>query len=379
MAFQSLKDLYVDELKDLYDAERQIISAMPKMIKASSSPDVRRAFEHHLDQTKMQVERLDLIFKNLGISPQGRRCLGIEGILAEADEFIQKGGAPDVADAALIAAAQRVEHYEIASYGSARTFAQRLEDRYAAGLLQATLDEEGDTDKILTGLAEGGINESAAEGKEIRGSRLRYVNVNDWTPGDRTKFADVQMLSPDGDNLGTLDGFVVDRETGRPYYLVVDAVGWFTGGRYVLPVGKARFDADKRWMRVDVDKDTVKKYPEFDEGWFGFGDERRREYEGRVLGAFVTQPTPGVAGGFDYAYETMPEFREPEWWRTDEFRGTSPRKAPGREHRPERERLAARERPEPDRPDREGGPLSEGRSTIDEPSRNEPGKRGRRG
>ena len=377
MAFHSLKDLYVDELRDIYDAEKQIISAMPKMIKASSSPDVRQAFQHHLDETRMQVERLDLIFKNLGTEPKGRHCKGMEGILAEADEVISKGGAPDVGDAALISAAQRVEHYEIASYGSVRTFAHRLNDAYAADLLQKTLDEEGRTDKALTGLAETGINQKAAEGKEIRGTNLGYVSVNEFQyVGDRpAPFNDVRMFGAGNDDLGTLHGFIVDRNTGRPFYLVVEAGNWFVGNRYLVPVGKARFEPDSRRMRLDIGKETVKKYPKFDEDWFEYDEARRREYEGTLLRAFVASPTPGVAGGFDYG--SMPEFRQPEWWREDEYEGY-----PGGERHLEREhagdrplsgRTAARERqPDLQRPpsERDGG-FGEGRSTIDEPRRDD--------
>lgn len=376
MAFHSLKDLYVDELRDLYDAEKQVISAMPKMITHSSSPDVRQAFQHHLDETRIQVERLDLIFKNLGVDPKGRRCKGMEGILAEADEIIGKGGAPDVSDAALISAAQRVEHYEIASYGSARTFADRLDDGYAADLLQKTLDEEGRTDKALTSLAETGINQKAAEGKEIRGSNLDYVNVNQYQyGGGRDSFSDVRMFGAGGDDLGTLDGFVVDRNTGRPYYLVVEAGNWFVGKRYLVPVGKAHFEPDSRRMRLDIGKDTVKKYPKFEENWFEFDEARRREYEGSLLTAFGASPAPGTAGGFDYG--SMPEFSQPEWWRAGDY-GVVPGerdREPGAGRRAaepiERvgERTAARERrPDLDRPgsDRRDIP-GEGRSTIDEP------------
>jgi len=373
MPFHSLKDLYVDELRDLYDAERQIIAAMPKMIQAASSSDLRQAFQHHLGETRIQVERLDLIFKNLGVEPKGRHCKGMEGILAEANEIVSEGGAPDVADAALISAAQRVEHYEISSYGSARTFADRLEDRYAGDLLQKTLDEEGRTDKALTSLAETGINQKAAEGKEIRGSHLGYVSVNEYSYGPAPgAFADVRMSGAGSDDLGTLDGFVVDRNTGRPYYLVVDAGNWFVGRRYLVPVGKARFDQTGRSMRLDIDKDTVKKYPKFESEWFDYDEARRREYEGRLIRAFSTSPAPGVAGGFDY--ETIPEFRQPEWWRPGDTRGYPSgerhRDYPG--ERPIAERTAARERrPDIERPaaERSGSTGSEGRSTIDEPRR----------
>jgi len=180
------------------------------------------------------------------------------------------------------------------------------------------------------------------------------------------------MSGAGSDDLGTLDGFVVDRNTGRPYYLVVDAGNWFVGRRYLVPVGKARFDQTGRSMRLDIDKDTVKKYPKFESEWFDYDEARRRDYEGRLIRAFSTSPAPGVAGGFDY--ETIPEFRQPEWWRPGDTRGYPSgerhRDYPG--ERPISERTAARERrPDIERPaaERSGSTGREGRSTIDEPRR----------
>ncbi|RPJ79436.1 MAG: ferritin-like domain-containing protein, partial [Acidobacteria bacterium] len=212
MPFQSLKDLYIDQLRDLYDAEQQIAQAMPRMIKASSSPDLKQTFQTHLDETKFQVERLDLIFKKLGQSPGGRHCRGIEGNIAAGTELIQEGSAPDVSDAAIIASAQRVEHYEMAGYGCARTFADRLNDSYASELLQQTLDEEETADHLLTNLAEGGINQSASEGKELRGSRLTFVSGGEFAGQD---FTDVRIVGAANDDLGRVDGFVLDRNSGR--------------------------------------------------------------------------------------------------------------------------------------------------------------------
>lgn len=164
MEMDTLKELYVDELKDLYSAEKQILQALPKMVKKASHPQLKAAFGEHLKVTEAQVERLDRIFEGLGKSPRGKKCKGMEGLLEEGKEMMQEDMADDVMDAALISAAQRVEHYEIAGYGTVRTYAKLLGESEAAGLLQQTLDEEGDADKTLTKLAESSINVEAMAG-----------------------------------------------------------------------------------------------------------------------------------------------------------------------------------------------------------------------
>ncbi len=161
MDINSLQDLYLAELQDLYDAENRIIKALPKMAEAASSPDLRRAFQEHLEQTRRQSDRLERIFSMLNESPKGKKCKGMDGILDEGKEMMDLDAPPAVCDAALISAAQRVEHYEIAAYGTVRTFARRLGYEDQAQLLQETLQEEGETDKKLTSLAESYINEDA--------------------------------------------------------------------------------------------------------------------------------------------------------------------------------------------------------------------------
>jgi ferritin-like metal-binding protein YciE len=161
MKLNSLRDLYITELKDLYDAENRIIKALPKMAEACGSPDLRNAFEHHLEQTRRQVERLEQIFMKLDESPKGEKCKGIIGIIDEGEDLMDEDAPPAVRDAALIAGAQRVEHYEIASYGTCRTYARRLGYADHAQLLNETLQEEGEADKKLTSLAESYINEDA--------------------------------------------------------------------------------------------------------------------------------------------------------------------------------------------------------------------------
>jgi ferritin-like metal-binding protein YciE len=161
MEIDSLQKLYVDELKDLYSAEKQIIQALPRMAKKASNPQLRAAFEEHLEVTKKQVERLDQIFERLERSPRGKKCKGMEGLIEEGKEMMQEDMDPEVLDAALISAAQKVEHYEIAGYGTVRTYAQLLGEEEDARLLQLTLDEEGETDKKLTQLAESSVNVEA--------------------------------------------------------------------------------------------------------------------------------------------------------------------------------------------------------------------------
>jgi ferritin-like metal-binding protein YciE len=157
----SLQKLYVAELLDLYSAEKQILRALPKMAKAADAPELRDAFKEHLEQTKGHVERLEQIFKRLGRSTRGKKCKAMEGLLEEGQELMEEDAEPAVLDAALIAAAQRVEHYEISGYGTVRTYAQLLDKDEDRELLQRTLDEEGETDKLLSGLAQSLINVEA--------------------------------------------------------------------------------------------------------------------------------------------------------------------------------------------------------------------------
>ena len=166
MEMESLKELYVEELKDLWSAETQITKALPKMIKAATHPKLKKAFNTHLKQTERQIKRLERIFKELDESPRGKKCVGMEGLLKEGAELIKEKPEADVLDAGLIAAAQHVEHYEMAGYGCVRTWARQLGEERHAELLQETLDEEELTDKLLTELAESSINIDAETGDE---------------------------------------------------------------------------------------------------------------------------------------------------------------------------------------------------------------------
>jgi len=191
---QTLQDLYEEELKDLYNAENQILKALPKMIRAASHPQLKRAFTQHERQTRQHVKRLERICRDLGVSPKGKKCVGMEGVIKEGAELIQERPEADVLDAGLIAAAQHVEHYEIAGYGCVRTYARLLGQEYHAGVLQQTLDEEKDTDELLTSLAEASINleaenngmESSSGGRGGRGGARKSGRKSTGKSGRKT-------------------------------------------------------------------------------------------------------------------------------------------------------------------------------------------------
>src|SRR5258706_14426634 len=158
MELNSLQDLFIEDLKDLDNAEIQLTKALPKMAKAASDPSLKQAFQTHLQETEGHIQRLEQIFEELDESPKGKKCKAMEGLIEEGKELMEEDAEPEVMDAGLIAAAQRVEHYEIAGYGCVRTYAKLLGNEQAARALQQTLDEEGKTDKLLTDLAERMIN-----------------------------------------------------------------------------------------------------------------------------------------------------------------------------------------------------------------------------
>lgn len=164
MTPKSLQELYVKELRDLYDAEQQIIKALPEMIEAASSEELKDALNEHLDVTKTQASRLEQIFTELNEKPKGEKCKGMQGVLAEGSDLVEEIDDTDLRDAAIIASAQRVEHYEMSGYGTARTYAELLGEDEAGKLLQETLDEEKEADQKLTELA-GEINVKADSGQ----------------------------------------------------------------------------------------------------------------------------------------------------------------------------------------------------------------------
>jgi ferritin-like metal-binding protein YciE len=167
MKLDTLQKLYTDELRDLYNAENQLMKALPKMAKAASSEELKDAFEKHLEQTKGHVERLEQVFEELGEKPKGKTCRAMKGLIEEGSEILKEDGEDSVIDAGIIVAAQKVEHYEIAGYGSVRTFAHLLGQNKAAELLQTTLDEEAETNQLLNRLAESIVNPEALMETEL--------------------------------------------------------------------------------------------------------------------------------------------------------------------------------------------------------------------
>jgi ferritin-like metal-binding protein YciE len=163
-----LRDVYIDELRDLYDAEHRLIKALPKLAKAADSDELRSGIEAHLEQTKGHAQRLEQIFESMGEQAKAKKCKGIEGIINEASDTLDEDFQGPVMDAAIIASAQRAEHYEIAAYGSVRSFAEQLGETKAASLLQQTLNEEKEADAKLTKMSEM-INPRAAGGTHTRG------------------------------------------------------------------------------------------------------------------------------------------------------------------------------------------------------------------
>jgi ferritin-like metal-binding protein YciE len=178
MEMQSLRELYVKELKDLYSAEKQLVKALPKMAKNSNSPELKKAFTDHLEETEGHVERLEQVFEMLGESNRGKKCKGMEGLIEEAKELLEEDASQEVLDAGMISKAQHVEHYEMAGYGTVRTYARQLGLDEQADLLQETLDEEGKANELLTQIAESSVNIEAELGGEEEESTSR-------TRGDR--------------------------------------------------------------------------------------------------------------------------------------------------------------------------------------------------
>jgi len=186
MHMDSFDKLYVDQLKDVYSAEKQLTKALPKMAKAATSPELRTALEEHLHVTRRQVERLEGIFKDLGKPATGKTCKGMAGLIEEGEEVLQEDGDPQVIDAGIIAAAQRVEHYEIAAYGTLRTFAETKGDKKAARILEEILNEEKEADELLTRIAESSVNVEA-----------RDVDEDEWDEDEEVEGEGRGRVQPD--------------------------------------------------------------------------------------------------------------------------------------------------------------------------------------
>jgi len=236
-------------------------------------------------------------------------------LLEDARRRLDDAERGETLDAAMIAAAQRIEHHEIATYGTARSYAEALGDYDAVRLLQQTLDEEGHTDHVLTKLAERGINQAAGddvldESTRYR-SRLRFMGARDLPD---LSGREIHLHNHDGDHLGTLDGFIVDSQSGRFIYYVIDSRGWFAGRRYVVPVGQIDGDDEGTTLETALTRSELARYPEFSPSAFTAMDDRDAErYERRLHRVFVPESAPYDGRP---VYENLPVFRTSSQWTT---------------------------------------------------------------
>jgi ferritin-like metal-binding protein YciE len=300
MAIGSLKDLYIDELACLYDAETQMIRTLPRLAEAAHAPELREALVKHCEESRLHLERLELIFTHWGERRRSRPCAGVAGIIQEADGRLNEDATDDVRDAAIIGVAQRIEHYEIAMYGCARTYANRLNRPDEARLLQETLEEEGRTDHRLSEIAEAHVNDDARTEADLAETpkptgRLRFVPAVSASNGHGAHER-LPVLSDADEELGTFDGVIIDTVSQQPRYAIVDSGGLFIHRRYLLPFDDVEFDAEKQTLRVYVGKDIASRYPSFDPDEFGkMGDSELRRYEARLLRLFPRDSVPRTA------------------------------------------------------------------------------------
>jgi ferritin-like metal-binding protein YciE len=299
MALASLKDLYFDELAGLYDAETQIIRTLPRLAEAARAPQLREALKKHCDESRLHLERLELIFTHWGERRRLQPCAGLAGLVQEADGRLNQPATDDVRDAAIIGVAQRIEHYEIAAYGCARTYARRLNRLDEARLLQETLEEEGRTDHRLSDIAEAHINDDARSETDLHAAppvgRLVYVAMDRLAKGPTTG-RPLSIRNESDEQLGVLDGLVAEGELGAARYAVVDPGGLLTHRRYLLPLALLRFDEVEQALRASIDKDVASRYPPFDRDEFQkLTDADQRGYETRLL-EFFPHDASGTGG-----------------------------------------------------------------------------------
>jgi ferritin-like metal-binding protein YciE len=318
MPLVTLRDLYVAELHDLFDAEQQILQELPGMAARATSAELRRAFEDHYEQTQVHLERLELLFRQLDERPRLDACEGIRGLIQETHRRSADAERGDVLDAALISAAQRLEHYEIAAYGCVRSYARTLGDVAAAHLLQQTLDEEGRADRRLTEIAEQWINRAAGEdllpGSTTYRSRMRYVAAADL---HGFTYGGYRINTPDHDDIGSIDGFIADGESGRPLYYVVDSGGWFSGRRYLIPIAQLELVAEERAFRTELTREQLRRYPEFSTTAFvAMNDDEAARYERRMLETVVPFRHQVRRATEHPIYADLPIYQPPAWLMT---------------------------------------------------------------
>ncbi len=303
MAIASLKDLYLDELGDLYDAESQILRHLPRLAEQAHAPELREALSKHVDESRLHLERLELIFTDWSERRRSRPCAALAGIVQEADERLNQVTTDDTRDAAIIGAAQRIEHYEMAAYGCARTYARRLNRPDEARLLQETLHDEGRADRRLSEIAEAHINDDARSEADLTAplpSSLRYVSADDRSS--------LGVRDGSNDDLGRFAGVLVE-DADRPRYIVVDGGGLFAHRRYLLPIDDVRYDDGARVLRVEVAKEIAERYPPFDPDAFSAMSDAER----RTFGAGLLERFPRTA---DASSATPSGDEPPEWLMT---------------------------------------------------------------
>src|SRR5712692_2295308 len=309
MALASLKDLYFDELGDLYDAEAQMIRTLPRLVEAARAPELREVLSKHCHESRLHLERLELIFTHWGERRRSKACAGLAGIVQEADDRLNQAATDDARDAAIIGVAQRIEHYEIAAYGCARSYARRLNRLDEARLLQETLDEEKRADHRLTEIADAHINDDArfeTDFKAPQARRLQYVPI-EVVAQRRGSPEPLAIRNDDDEELGVLDGLVAESDLGAARYAVVDAAGVLTHHRYLLPLQLLRFDEGAGVLRVGIDKAVAERYPAFDGSEFETMSEADRGgYEARLLAFF--RRDSGRTTGPDDRVGTLPEW-----------------------------------------------------------------------
>ncbi len=298
MALESLKDLYLDEIADLMQVERQALPELQRLAEVAHAPELREALLRHADVSRLHVERLELIrARHAAAAPCGPSPAAA-ALLAQVESRIADAGTPDVRDAAIIGMAQRLEHYEIAAYGCARAYARRLDRHDDADLLETSLAEEGIADHRLTEIADAHVNDDARTEADLhallRGSRLRYVAVERL---DVSRLADppLRIRNEGREDFGRFDGILVDPDAGRPAYVVLDARGFLSGRRRLVPVSQLRFDDRERVLRLDVDKDILDRYPSFEPREFQVLEEWPRGRQAR-LADLMEQAAAGGAG-----------------------------------------------------------------------------------
>ena len=311
----TLRDLYAAELHDLMNAEKQIVAELPFMASRATSVRLRRAFEDHHAETKVQIERLRLLLEQLNEPPRAAPSGAIAALIEDLRRRLDETERGETLDAALIGAAQRIEHYEMASYGTTRSYAESLGDYDAVRILQQTLDEEGHTDHVLTKLAERGINQAAGDDLVDQStryrSRLRFVGAKDLPDAPKQE---IHLHNRAGEHLGTLDGFVVDSQSGRPIYYVIDSRGWFAGRRYVVPVGQIEADEGTATLQTALTRAELARYPEFSPSAFtAMDDSDALRYERRLHRVFAPDSKPYDGRP---VYENLPAYRTPTWLMT---------------------------------------------------------------